>query len=164
MRVSALLLAAALALAGPVAAHAEVAASGQTVRTISFNGAGAMFPGTVYQNRHQIPGAQGLIHITLPGSNAAPLMLQMTFRNLLPNKTYKVFIDKDGTTPAGNHSFGPWSEAGQFSATPSGSGQFQYQATPGSIASGNHTWAVFVSRTDVGATVLISDNFSFTLP
>ena len=139
-------------------------ANARSANSIPVNGAGAMFPGTVYQNQHQIPGAEGSIHANMPGGTSTPLMLHMTFRNLLPGKTYKVYLDKDGTTATGNHSFGPWTEVGQFSSNPAGNGQFQYQAAPGSIPSGTHTWAVFVYRADAGATVLISDNITFTLP
>ncbi len=151
------------ALAAAMLAAATVQPASAAPAT-PLRGAGAMFPGTAYQNQHQIPGSHGSIRVSQPQGATGPLKLQMQMSGLLPKKTYIVFLDKNGTTPTGNHSFGPWVQIGQFISNAAGNASYQYRAAPGSIPAGAHSWAVFVNRADAGVTVLISDNFSFTQP
>lgn len=112
-------------------------------------------PGSAYDNEYQIPGATGKVNMIQPNGNV-DVILGVATEGLYPNERYKVSLDRDGyETP------GPWIAIGYFYTDDSGQGDFNYTLPAGELDQGHHTWSVFVNRTDINRTVLISENVVF---
>jgi hypothetical protein len=121
--------------------------------------AGERFPGTVYDNQDQLPGARGELRIDHP-TQEADTTLSLSADGLTPHADFVVYIDTNGTGDGAPYSFGPWITIGLFSTDDDGHGEFSYRAPPSSYRPGLHTWSIYINRSDHGATVLISDNFT----
>ena len=121
--------------------------------------AGERFPGTAYDNQDQLPGARGELRVD-HRAQEADIVLSLSADGLAPHADFIVYIDTNGTGEAAPYSFGPWITIGLFSTDDEGHGEFSYSAPASSYRPGPHTWAVYINRSDHGATVLISDNFT----
>ncbi|MEA3375046.1 MAG: hypothetical protein U9R72_02440 [Chloroflexota bacterium] len=113
--------------------------------------------GSAYDNQYQIPGATGKVNMIQPNGNV-DVILGVGMEGLFPNTQYKVFLDTDG-----HDNPGPWVAIGYFCTDDYGQGDFNYTLPAGELGEGNYTWSVFVNRTDINATILVSENVVFDI-
>jgi hypothetical protein len=124
--------------------------------------AGKRFPGTAYDNQDQLSGARGELRVDHP-TQEADITFSLSADGLTPHADFIVYIDTNGTGGAAPYSFGPWITIGSFSTDDDGHGEFSYSAPPSSYRPGSHTWTIYINRSDHGATVLISDDFTLEI-
>ena len=121
-----------------------------------------MFPGSVYDNAFQIPGATGKVNWIQPKGNV-DINLGIGTDGLDPSSQYTVYLDTDGIYPGMVSTAGPWQQIGTYWTDAAGHGDFSYSLPGGTLAPGNYNWSVFINGPS-GYTVLISYNVSFTVP
>ena len=121
-----------------------------------------MFPGSVYDNPYQIPGAKGKVNMIQPNGNV-DVILGVSADGLAANSRYTVFFDLNGVTPGSVETAGPWLLMGDFWTDENGHGDWNYTASAGSFTVGEYTRSVFINRPDVNYTVLISYNVVFEI-
>ena len=115
-----------------------------------------MYPGSVYDNIYQIPGAKGKVNMIQPNGNV-DVILGVSADGLYANTEYRVFFDTNGSGP------GPWISMGHFTTDEYGHGDWNYTAPAGTFIEGNYKYSVYINRTDVNATVLISYDLEFDI-
>lgn len=121
-----------------------------------------MFPGSVYDNTFQIPGASGKVNWIQPKGNV-DINLGIGTDGLDPSSQYIVYLDSNGIYPGMVTTAGPWQPIGTYWTDAAGHGDFSYSLPGGTLAPGNYNWSVFINGPS-GYTVLISYNVSFTVP
>ncbi|MBN2182985.1 MAG: hypothetical protein JW715_13830 [Sedimentisphaerales bacterium] len=120
-----------------------------------------MFPGSVYDNIYQIPGAKGKVNMIQPNGNV-DVILAVSADGLSPNSPYNVWFDMDGVTPGAVGTAGPWSLMGNFLTDEYGHGEWNYTAPAGVYLPGTYTPSMFINIPGI-ATVLISYNVEFEI-
>jgi hypothetical protein len=115
-----------------------------------------MYPGSAYDNQYQIPGAKGKVNMIQPNGNV-DVILGVSVDGLDADTEYKVYFDTNGGTP------GPWVSMGYFTTDEYGHGDWNYTAPAGTYEVGSYTKSVYINRTDVGYTVLISYDIEFDI-
>lgn len=135
-------------------------AGGKVVKSTGKDAAPLSIPcpilGGAYCNASQILGASGKVNLIQPNGNV-DVIFGISANGLLPNAMYKVYFDTNGESP------GPWVVLGTFWADEFGSGDFNYTAPAGTYTAGTYTRSVYINRTDVGLTVLVSDDVVFEI-
>lgn len=122
-----------------------------------------MFPGSVYDNEWQIPGATGKVNMIQPNGNV-DVILGISADGLAPNALYRAYFDTNGIGPGNVSTAGPWMLMGTFETDDEGHGEFNYTAPAGTLGAGSYNWSVFINRTlPLNATVLISYNVEFNI-
>lgn len=121
-----------------------------------------VFPRSAYDNAEQIPGAAGKINMIQPKGNVALIMV-VSADGLAPTTQYRVIFDTDGITPGDVRTAGPWVPRGSFQTDENGHGEWKFFALRGTLDVGTYTYSVFINRTDVSRTVLISTNVEFVI-
>ncbi len=137
--------------------------------------ANLVFPGTKYVNPYTLEaetmGAAGTFVVDQPASKKW-VVVWVNVAGLIPNTTYRAYIDQDGideAAPSGDASTaGPCQLKGTFTTDASGNGAFYYEALD--LAVGTYQWSVYINRIIysgpklvVNNTVLISENLNFTI-
>lgn len=120
-----------------------------------------MFPGSVYDNIYQIPGAKGKVNMIQPNGNV-DVILAVSADGLLPNSRYNVWFDLNGVTQGDVGTAGPWVLMGDFWTDEYGHGEWNYTAPTGVFSPGTYTRSVFINIPGIG-TVLISYNVEFEI-
>ena len=115
-----------------------------------------MYPGSAYDNIYQIPGAKGKVNMIQPNGNV-DVILGVSADGLDANTEYRVFFDTNGGGP------GPWVSMGYFTTDEYGHGDWNYTAPAGTHEVGPYTISVYINRTDVNYTVLISYDIDFEI-
>lgn len=124
--------------------------------------AAQVFPGTVYDNAYQIPGAKGKVNMIQPEGNV-DVILAVSADGLSPNSRYIPHFDYTGIEAGNIATAGRWVEAGEFWTDASGHGEWNFTVPAGTFVPGLSTYSIFINRTDVNYTVLISDNVVFAI-
>ena len=131
----------------------------------------SVFPGTKYDNIYTQEayddGATGSFEV-LQAESAKFVAVQLWADGLLPNTTYRVYVDQNGVTPGDVSTAGPCTLISTFTTDATGYAEWYYE-TP-SLAAGTYVWSVYINRIiytgpklTTNNTVLISDNLNFTI-
>jgi predicted small secreted protein len=121
-----------------------------------------VFPGSVYDNADQIPGAAGRVNMVQPNGNV-DVIIAVSADRLAATTQYRVIFDTDGITPGDVGTAGPWVPRGSFRTDENGHGEWKFITPRGTLGDGTYTYSVFINRTDVNRTVLISTNVEFVI-
>ena len=112
--------------------------------------------GGAYVNEWQVPEATGKVNMIQPNGNV-DVILGVSVDGLAAETEYRVFFDTNGGTP------GPWVSMGYFTTDEYGHGDWNYTAPAGTFTEGHYNYSVYINRTDVNATVLISYELEFDI-
>jgi len=120
------------------------------------------FPGTVYDNAYQIPGATGKVNMIQPKGNV-DVIFAVSVDGLTPNSRYLPHLDYTGIKFGNIATAGPWVEFDEFWTDEHGHGEWNFIALGGTFPPGVYTYSIFINRTDANYTVLISENLAFEI-
>jgi hypothetical protein len=121
-----------------------------------------MFPGSVYDNAFQVPGARGKVNMVQPKGKYA-VIIKTIVKRLAPDSLYKVYFDNNGVVKGDVSTAGSWSLEGEFMTDEDGNGVWKCKIPAGKLAAGNYTKSIFINRADVSKTVLISGNIEIVI-
>ncbi len=132
-----------------------------------------VFPDTKYNNAHTQEaydmGATGSF-IVEQAASAKFVVVQFSVAGLLPNATYRAYLDGNGITAGNVATAGPCTLVNTFTTDADGVADWYYET--GALSTGTYQWAVYINKIayypdttklSVNHTVLISDNLNFTV-
>ncbi len=131
-----------------------------------------VFPGTKYINSHtaeaELMGAEGSFTVGQPTS-LDWVGIWVAVGGLLPNATYRAYLDQSGIVAGDISTAGPCALKGTFTTDEDGNGVFYYEVLD--LAPGTYSWSLYINKIAydrygklvVNNTVLISDNLDFTI-
>ncbi len=131
-----------------------------------------VFPGTKYVNSHtaeaELMGAEGSFTVGQPMSMDW-VGIWVAVGGLIPNATYRAYLDQTGITPGDLSTAGPCQLKGTFTTDASGNGVFYYEVLD--LTPGTYAWSLYINKIAydrngklvVNHTVLISENLDFTI-
>ena len=142
----------------------DVRKEGESVGTFAvvLLSAADRFPGSIYDNQDQLPGASGEVLVSQP-PNHTEVAVAVSAHGLLPDANYSAYIDTNGTGASEPYSFGPWVGIGAFKSDQAGHGDGNFTLPASDYQPGPHTWSVYINRADHGATILVSDDIAVQL-
>ncbi len=131
-----------------------------------------VFPSTKYVNSHTaeaaIMGAEGSFTVGQPTS-LDWVGIWVAVGGLLPNATYRAYLDSTGVIVGDLSTAGPCTFKGTFTTDATGNGVFYYEVLD--LAPGTYAWSLYINKIAydrngklvVNNTVLISENLDFTI-
>ena len=119
--------------------------------------------GDPYDQWWQISEAKGKVNMIQPNGNV-DVILGVSADGLAPNSLYTVYFDTDGVTQGDyDNTAGPWVLMGEFWTDAYGHGDWNYTAPAGTYEDGAYKISVYINRTDVNNSILISYNIEFNI-